>query len=264
MNSEHDPMISKYTKFCDCNSPNCRCGEENVHEWTWDKELAAHTVVLSEQDLEVKFHHEYSHGTAAIRGNKLLEKGRLHYWEVKMLAPIYGTDIMVGLGTSKVDLSSSSRTFCSLLGLDQESFGFSYKGYVQHGGEKRSYGSCFGQGCLVGVYLDTWKGTLEFYLNRKPLGIAFTGLQGYMLYPMVSSTAARSRMRLTCSCSVPVSLQIECLSVLNSSQRTYLSTMFPGLRYLTQSIFANILKAPLSNDDDDDDGRDDFIFITEY
>lgn len=65
-----------------------------VHEWTWDKEHTTYTTVLSEQDLEVKFHNGFSYGTAAIRGNKALEKGRLHYWEVKMLTPIYGTDIV--------------------------------------------------------------------------------------------------------------------------------------------------------------------------
>lgn len=78
---------------------------------------------------------------------------------------------MVGVGTNKVDLNSTKHVFCSFLGLDQESFGFSYRGYIQHAGEKRSYGPCFGQGSLVGIYLDTWRGTLEFFLNRKPLGI---------------------------------------------------------------------------------------------
>lgn len=59
---------------------------------------------------------------------------------------------------------------------------------------------------------------------------------------MVCSTAAQSRVKLTHSYSVPASLQVTCLSVLKSSHRTYLSTMFPGLRYLTESIFAEILK----------------------
>ncbi|XP_034192762.2 SPRY domain-containing SOCS box protein 3 [Osmia lignaria lignaria] len=260
MNFDYDPIrLSEYTKFCNCNSSNCRCGEDNVHEWTWDKEHTTYTTVLSEQDLEVKFHNGFSYGTAVIRGNKALEKGRLHYWEVKMLTPIYGTDIMVGLGTSKVDLNSTKHTFCSFLGLDEESFGFSYQGYIQYCGKKRTYGPCFGEGSLVGVYLDTWRGTLEFFVNRKSLGIAFTGLRNMVLYPMVSSTAAHSKMRLTCSCSVPVTLQIECLSALKSSQRTYLSTMFPGLRYLTESIFADILKTPL--DEDDDDEMDEFDFL---
>lgn len=77
---------------------------------------------------------------------------------------------MVGVGTNKVDLNNTKHIFCSFLGIDRESFGFSYQGYIQHGGEKRKYGPCFGQGSLVGIYLDTWRGTLEFFLNRKSLG----------------------------------------------------------------------------------------------
>ncbi|XP_017890042.1 SPRY domain-containing SOCS box protein 3-like [Ceratina calcarata] len=273
MDFQYDPgWLSQYSKFCNCSSENCRCGEENEHEWAWDEENALYTN-LSENNLEVEFHNGYSYGTAAVRGTRMLEKGRHHYWEVKMLTFIYGTDVMVGVGTSKVDLNSTKHVFCSFLGLDKESFGYSYKGYIQHGGEKRSYGPCFGQGSLVGVHLDTWRGTLEFFLNRKPLGIAFTGLRDVALYPMVGSTAAQSRMRLTHSCSAPVSLQLDCLSVLKSSHRAYLSAMFPGLRHLTQSIFADILKTDENEDDDedDDDGgvggaseKDEFEFQRDY
>lgn len=77
---------------------------------------------------------------------------------------------MVGVGTSKVNLNSTEHVFCSFLGLDNESFGYSYQGYIQYGGEKRDYGPCFWQGSIVGVHLDTWKGTLEFFVNRKSLG----------------------------------------------------------------------------------------------
>ncbi|XP_016906695.2 SPRY domain-containing SOCS box protein 3-like isoform X1 [Apis cerana] len=264
MNFEYDPIsLAQYAKFCNCNSQDCNCGENNVHEWAWDKENATYTIILSKNDLEVKFHNGYSYGTAAVRGNKILEKGRYHYWEIKMLTPVYGTDIMVGVGTNKVDLNNTKHVFCSFLGLDRESFGFSYQGYIQHGGEKRKYGPCFGQGSLIGIYLDTWRGTLEFFLNRKSLGIAFTGLRDFMLYPMVCSTAAQSKMRLTCSCSVPVSLQVTCLSVLKSSHRAYLSTMFPGLRYLTQSIFADILKTH-SNSDDENEKDELELYETDY
>lgn len=88
------------------------------------------------------------------------------------------------------------------------------------------------------------------------------------MYPMVGSTAAQSRMRLTYSCSAPVSLQLDCLSVLKSSHRAYLSAMFPGLRHLTQSIFADILKTDENEDDDDDDnsggGKDELEFQRDY
>ena len=168
---------------------------------------------------------------------------------------------MVGVGTSKVNLHSTTTSFCSLLGLDQESFGFSYVGYIQHCGKKRNYGSFFGEGSLVGVHLDMWRGTLEFWLNRKPLGIAFTGLRDIMLYPMVCSTAAHSKMRLTYSCSVPASLQTECLAVLKPSHKAYLTAVYPGLRYLSESIFASILQRHLH---DSDDEADDLEFLTNY
>lgn len=33
----------------------------------------------------------------------------------------------------------------------------------------------WGQGSILGVHLDTWRWTMEFYLNREPLGIVFSG-----------------------------------------------------------------------------------------
>ncbi|XP_076233958.1 SPRY domain-containing SOCS box protein 3 [Calliopsis andreniformis] len=253
-------QLMQYEKFCNCVPLSCRCGETDVYEWAWDKDHVSSTIVLSEHNLEVQFHNRFSCGTAAVRGEKPLEKGRHHYWEVKMLSPIYGTDNMIGAGTSKVDLDSAKNVFCSLLGLDQESFGFSYQGYIQHAGRKRNYGACFGQGSLVGMHLDAWRGTLEFYINRRPLGIAFTGLQDTVLYPMVCSTAARSKLRLNHSSSIPVSLQIECLAVLKPSQKEYLSAMFPTLRYLSESIFANILKKR-SNKIDEKKALKDLTFL---
>lgn len=73
-------------------------------------------------------------------------------------------------------------------------------------------------------------------------GIAFTGLRGLELYPMVCSTAAKSKMRITYSCSVPASLQMECLAILRPIQKAYLNAAFPGLKYLSQSVFAEILQ----------------------
>ncbi|XP_076283437.1 SPRY domain-containing SOCS box protein 3 isoform X2 [Lasioglossum baleicum] len=266
MNTELPQWLEAQTvdhpRFCDCGSGNCRCGEDNEFEWEWDKDHVAPPVVLSEGNLTVLFHNEYSTGTSAVRGTKLLEKGRHHYWEVKILTPPYGTDLMVGVGTSKVHMNSKRELFCSFLGIDQESFGFSYQGYIQYDGEKKKYGCSFGQGSLVGVYLNMWKGTLEFFLNRKSLGIAFFGLRNTMLYPIVCSTAVESKMRLSHCSSVPASLQMECLSLLKPSQMKLLFETVPGLRYLSQSIFTRILKPKLNNDDDD--GDDDLKFLREY
>jgi len=250
--------LADHEKYCDC-TRDCNCGENNVHEWAWDESLVPNESVLSRQNLEVEFHFAGSSGTSAVRGNKVMDKERHHYWEVKMLTPVYGTDVMVGVGTVKAELDMRG-VFCSLLGHNHESWGFSYRGNLQYGGEKREYAKCFGQGSLVGVHLDTWKGTLQFFLNRKPLGIAFTGLRNLELYPMVSSTAAQSKVRITHSCSAPASLQLDCLAVLRPLQRSYLSAAFQGLRYLSKSIFADILR----NRREDEEEEEEYEFPEEF
>ncbi|XP_066586294.1 SPRY domain-containing SOCS box protein 3-like [Prorops nasuta] len=249
---------SKYSKFCKCEEDDCLCGESNEHEWIWDTNFVCNSIELSKHNLEVKFHPGFSSGTAAIRGNTPMEGGKHHFWEVKMLTGIYGTDVMIGVGTKDADLIGARENYCSLLGKDQQSWGFSYKGYIQHGGEKRDYALankqiCFKSGNLVGVHVDTWKGTIEFYLDRTPLGVAFTGLRDIPLYPMVCSTAAKCKMRITCSSSMPSSLQMDCLAKLTFAQKAYLRNTFPGLHYLSESIFANILQTDDDNSSDYDD-----------
>ncbi|XP_046836848.1 SPRY domain-containing SOCS box protein 3-like isoform X1 [Vespa crabro] len=229
-------------------------------DWTWDPKYKPTMSELSENNLEVTFHPDYSIGTAVVRGNMPLKKGNHYYWEIKMLTYIYGTDVMIGVGTDKIDLTNITKTFCSLLGRDRESWGYSYKGFLQHAGEKHNYTACFLKNSIIGVHLDTWNGTLQFFTNRKPLGIAFTGLKDVVLYPMVSSTAAHTRIKLIYSCSMPISLQAACLSVLPSIQRQYISSTYPALRYLTESAFADILQKNLETDTDEEI----IEFLSEY
>ena len=77
----------------------------------------------------------------------------------------------------------------------------------QHGGRQQKYGSKWGQGDRLGVHFDAWRGTLEFYLNRKPLGVAFTNLRNKIVFPVICSTAAKSSMTLTTARSLPSSLK---------------------------------------------------------
>lgn len=129
-----------------------------------------------------------------------------------MTSTVCGTDVMVGVGTQNVDLYTHKYRFLSLLGMDDQSWGFSYRGIAQHAGESRYYGQKFGQGSIVGVHLDLFRGTLEFYVNRLPLGIVFRNLEvtgRYTYYAMVSSTAAKSSVKLINSSSFPESLQYQ-------------------------------------------------------
>lgn len=77
---------------------------------------------------------------------------------------------MVGVGTEQVDLNGYSHSFVSLIGTDKHGWGLSYSGDIHHNGKSQKYSPSFGQHAVVGIHLDMWAGTLEFYLNRKPLG----------------------------------------------------------------------------------------------
>ncbi|XP_022916517.1 SPRY domain-containing SOCS box protein 3 [Onthophagus taurus] len=212
----------------------CTCGETNqTYNWNWEPQRTG-THVLSNGNREVVFHPVYSPGTAAVRGNKILEKNMHHYWEIKILTKLYGTDVMIGVGTPDVSLEERQYKFCSMLGCEDQSWGYSYRGSLQHNKLTREYGPPFGIGTIIGIHLDMYSGTLEYYMNRKPLGIAFRGLKNKDLYPMVCSTAAQSSIRLISAFSFPDSLEMTCLKVISS--RATLKKQFNSIPGLTRLI----------------------------
>lgn len=77
---------------------------------------------------------------------------------------------MIGVGTRKVDLRGAENEYCSLLGINKESWGLSYSGVLHHNGEWKNYAPVLDKGSIVGVHLDTWKGNLEYFINNRPLG----------------------------------------------------------------------------------------------
>jgi SPRY domain-containing SOCS box protein 3 len=145
---------------------------------------------------------------------------------------------MVGIGTSKIIYGDWQYRFFSFLGFDKQSWGYSYNGLIQHNNVRRCYGSKFGLGSLIGVHLDMCAGTLEFYLNRRPLGVAFKGLKAYELYPMICSTAAQSAMKMTCATSIKPSLQLTCLQCIVKHPQLYSQfKSIPGLAKIYENIF---------------------------
>ncbi|KAM6951208.1 SPRY domain-containing SOCS box protein 3 [Aplochiton taeniatus] len=216
---------------------DCLCGEDDQgFDWVWDEGFKSTSAFLSCEDRKVSFHSEYSCGTAAIRGTKELAEGQ-HFWEIKMTSPVYGTDMMVGIGTSEVSLEKYKHSFSSMLGTDEDSLGLSYTGLLQHKGDKVDFSSRFGQGSIIGLHLDTWHGTLTFYKNRRRIGVAATRLQNKKFYPMVCSTAARSSMKVIRACYTPTSLQYLCCTHLRQQMPECSDTLGvlplpPGLRTL--------------------------------
>jgi len=198
----------------DDDSPTLEPGLER-HDWTWDTANRSQSVLLVQFNTQVIFHPTYSSGTASVFGSIPLVTPHHHYWEVNMLSPIYGTDVMVGLATKAINTTPHSHSYASLLGHDSHSWGFSYQGFVQHAGKKVAYGNRWGKGNTVGVHFDSWRGTVEFYLDKSPLGVAFTGLQGKEVFPIVSSTAAKSEIKLVTAQSFSNNLQFSCLKRLS-------------------------------------------------
>ena len=62
-------------------------------EWVWDRDSKSAASDLTSDNREVRFHINYSSGTAAVRG-RLPMTDRQHFWEMKMTTPVYGTDIV--------------------------------------------------------------------------------------------------------------------------------------------------------------------------
>lgn len=126
---------------------------------------------------------------------------------------------MIGVGTDKVNIESHSYKFSSFLGLDDQTWGFSYRGLAQNQGRLKYYGRKFSRGCIVGVYLDLERGCLEFSINRKSLGVAYTNIpldRNVKLYPMICSTSAKTTIKLINSQSVQPSLQFHCMKAIYS------------------------------------------------
>lgn len=76
------------------------------------------------------------------------------------------TEQMVGVGTDQVNIFEHQYKFSSVLGIDSNSWGFSHRGVVQHKNIRKCYGKSYTKQCIVGIYLDLFRGQLEFYVNR--------------------------------------------------------------------------------------------------
>ncbi|XP_018786061.1 PREDICTED: SPRY domain-containing SOCS box protein 3 [Bactrocera latifrons] len=240
---------------------NCRCGErvvENKNEnlentvtkesnvekapkeivcqpnglqWSWEQNETTDTLI---KGADITFHPTYSQGTAIVRSERPLKTGMVHFWEMRIITPLAGTDVMFGIGTDKVELNQFQYHFVSALGTNAQSWGFSYNGKIQHNGVQLPYGLKFSQGCIVGICLDRARGTLEFYLNRRALGVAYTNIPldpEVKLYAMVCSTAAKSVVRLINSTSQADCLQLRAFKALSKQPKDLqLLRQMPGFR----------------------------------
>lgn len=166
--------------------------------WAWNKKDKSHEVkLLGSRQQTAHFHPKWSNGTAGVRGTRCLNYGT-HYWEIKVSQRLFGTSMMFGVGTKKARLHVDA--FVNLVGEDEHSWGISHKGIAMHNGIGRNFTKPFAenQATTIGMLFDWSKGTLSYFKDGEPLGVAFTGLNrvNQELYPIVCSTAAKTEMTL--------------------------------------------------------------------
>ncbi|KAI5700150.1 hypothetical protein M8J76_012629 [Diaphorina citri] len=168
--------------------------------WTWDlQDINSHTTWVDEKTRRtVILHPNWSKGAAGIRGTRTLNHGR-YYWELNTTRRTTGTSVQFGIGTKQA--RTHHEEFVDLMGNDENSWALSHRGLIFHGGVVYKYTDALiesSKTIKIGVEFDGIAGTLGFYKDGEYLGIAFHGLQHVKepLYPMVSSTALRTKITL--------------------------------------------------------------------
>ncbi|KAL4235567.1 hypothetical protein ACF0H5_003963 [Mactra antiquata] len=189
--------------------------------WAWNKKDKSHEVKLvGTRQQTAHFHPKWSNGTAGVRGTRCLNYG-IHYWEVRLSQRLFGTSMMLGVGTKRARLHVDA--FVNLVGEDEQSWGISHKGVAWHSGKSRTFTKPFreNEATTVGLLFDWNKGTLSYFKDGEYLGVAFTGLNhvDQELFPIVCSTAAKTEMTLGRRRRTYHSLQDRCRAAIVSKIR---------------------------------------------
>lgn len=187
--------------------------------WKWDiSDNNKKDVVLYSNDPQVvMFHPSKSFGTSAVRCDRPLSKNAFTYWQITLSDRIFGTSIMIGIGTKEAKLSSIG--YLNLLGIDANSWGLSHKGYLWHNNKSKPLTKAFDENkCVkIGCLFDGFKGRLAYFINDVYQGVAFDNIKVVKkqvktsdnmnneydgdeeieyLYPMISSTISQCIMKL--------------------------------------------------------------------
>lgn len=164
----------------------------------WNPDDRSLNVFVKEDD-KLTFHrHPVAQSTDCIRGKVGYTRG-LHVWRIHWPTRQRGTHAVVGVATAEASLHSVGYT--ALVGSDSESWGWDLgRNRLYHDGKNRPASTsaptypCFLEPDesfvlpdSLTVILDMDEGTLSFMVDGQYLGVAFRGLKGKRLYPIVSA-----------------------------------------------------------------------------
>ncbi|ELK28027.1 SPRY domain-containing SOCS box protein 1 [Myotis davidii] len=166
---------------------------------SWNNNDRSLNVFVKEDDKLIFHRHPVAQSTDAIRGKVGYTRG-LHVWQMRQR----GTQAVVGVATADAPLHSVGYT--TLVGNNHESWGWDLgRNRLYHDGKNqpsKTYPAFLepDETFIVPdsflVALDMDDGTLSFIVDGQYMGVAFRGLKGKKLYPVVSAVWGHCEIRM--------------------------------------------------------------------
>jgi len=161
---------------------------------SWSPEDRSLNMFVKEEDALTLHRHPVAQSTDCMRGKVGFTRG-FHVWEIVWNTRQRGTHAVVGVATAEAALHSNG--YQSLVGSNTESWGWDLgRNKVYHDSKNNqplTYPCSLGsdENFVVPdaflVLLDMDEGTLAFVVDGQYLGVAFRGLRGKKLFPIVSA-----------------------------------------------------------------------------
>ncbi|KAA0701726.1 SPRY domain-containing SOCS box protein 4 [Triplophysa tibetana] len=175
----------------------------------WNPDDRSLNLFIKDDDRLTFHRHPVAQSTDCVRGKVGFTCG-LHAWSLRWPVRQRGTHAMVGVATSLASLRAVG--YCAMVGSDAESWGWdlgrgrlyhdrksqrgplpSYPKFIEDEDEEGT----FSVPEEILVVLDMDEGTLGFCAEGKYLGVAFRGLKGKRVYPIVSAVWGHCEVTMT-------------------------------------------------------------------
>jgi len=168
--------------------------KEQQLEHGWNADDRSLNIFVKEDDRMTFHRHPVAQSTDCIRGRVGYTRG-LHVWEIHWSTRQRGTHAVVGVATKDAPLRCVG--YQSLVGMGHDSWGWDLGRNKLYHDVKNTPGCTYprtlspDENFVVPdtflVVLDMDEGTLSFVVDGQYLGVAFRGLKGKKLYPIVGA-----------------------------------------------------------------------------
>jgi len=170
----------------------------------WNSEDKSDNLFVKNEGLTVH-RHPVAQSSDACRGKVAYTRG-LHVWDISWDVRQRGTHAIIGVCTKEAPLTCLG--YRSLVGSTDQSWGWDLgRNKLYHSGKSSKHRKIYAESGSTGqtlsvpkkvrVILDMEAGTLSFMVNGKYHGVAFSGLKGKTLYPIVSCVWGNCEIRMT-------------------------------------------------------------------